>query len=208
MPPMFEMYVLRRAALGVLLLSGLGCAGTQGQPGFSIEANTGSKTGNPFEIRLSVKGSELKAVLINRTLFEQRLLVDAQLQATTLELVSATGSLQKPYDSRMIQKNDNTPYCQLFQTLAPGKKLELGAVRFQKSRDGYRGAWGPFHFDELPAGEYQARITWQSERSQCLDESTRRMRQLPTATKGLVRTTEPLIWRGIVRSNQLTLRLR
>jgi hypothetical protein len=181
--------------LGALLLGWLGCA-TPGQPGFSIEANTSSRTGNPFEIRLAASGSDLKAVLVNHSASPQMLLQDGQLQTTTLELISATGSAHKPYDARLIKKLDNTPYCNLFLTLAPGKKLVLGWVRFRKARDGFTGDWGPFHFEELPAGKYQARVTWLSERAQCLDETTRQPRKLPR------------VWRGVVHSNQVTLQLR
>jgi hypothetical protein len=187
--------MLRKAALGVTMLCGLGCAANQGQAGDSIEWSTGRTTGNPFEIRLTANGPELKAVLVNRSSSEQRLLHNVYLQAATLELVSATSSGPKPYDSRMIMKYDTKPYCQLFQTLAPGKKLELGTVRFQKSRDGFAGQWGPFNFEEMPAGDYQARVAWHSERSQCYDESTRQMRKLTS------------VWRGLVRSNQVLLHL-
>ena len=186
----------RPAALPVLFLFGLACAEAQGPPGYSIEANTGSRTGNPFEIRLTASGSELKAVLVNRSSAKQMLLQDSHLQANTLEVVSATGTRHKPYDSRMLTKQDNTPYCSLFTTLPPGTKLGLGTARFKKSRDGYTGQWGPFNFDELPAGDYQAQVTWHSERTQCLDESTRQMRKLPS------------VWRGLVYSNQVTLHLR
>ena len=186
---------LRKAALAAVLLGGLGCA-TPGLPGDSIEADTGSRTGNPFEIRLTARGSELRAVLVNRSSSEQRLLHEPHLQASTLELVSLTGSPHKPYDSRMIMKYDARAYCYLFQTLAPGKKRALGSVRFGKSRDGFAGQWGPFHFEEVPAGDYQARVTWHSECAQCFDTSTRQVRKLPS------------VWRGIVRSNQVTLRLR
>jgi hypothetical protein len=197
MPTMRERmtWMLRKAALSVAILCGLGCAANQGQAGDSIEWRTGSRTGNPFEIRLAASGSDLKAVLVNRSTAEQRLLHDAHLQATTLELVPSTGIGPKPYDSRLIMKYDATPYCQLFQTLPPGKKLELGSARFGKSRDGYAGQWGPFNFEEVPAGDYQARVTWHSERAQCFDESTRQMRKLPS------------VWRGMVRSNQVTLHL-
>jgi len=187
--------MLRKAALGVAILCGFGCAANQGQPGFSIEADTGSKTGNPFEIRLTASGSELKAALFNRSSSKQMLLQDTYLQASTLELISSTGSEHKPYDSRRIKKYDNTPYCPLFLPLAPGTKLVLASVRFRKLRDGFAGQWGPFNFEELPAGDYQARVTWQNERAQCFDESTRQMRKLPS------------IWRGRVRSNQVTLHL-
>jgi hypothetical protein len=186
---------LRRAALGVALLGGLGCATKQGQAGDSIEWRTGSRTGNPFEIRLTTHGSGLKAVLINRSSKEQRLLHSTQLQAAKLELVSATSSGPKPYDSRLIMKSDTKPYCQLFQTLPPGKKLDFGSVTFQKSRDGFAGQWGPFNFEEVPAGDYQVRVTWHSERAQCYDESTRQMLKLPS------------VWMGLVRSNQVTLHL-
>lgn len=188
-------WTLRKAALGAAILCGLGCATSQGQAGDSIEWRTGSKTGNPFEIRLNANGPELKAVLVNRSSKEQMLLNDTHLQASALELVSATSSGPKPYDSRLIMKYDATPYCRLFLTLAPGKKLELGSVRFGKSRDGFAGQWGPFNFEEVPAGDYQVRVTWHSERAQCLDESTRQMRKLPS------------VWKGLVRSNQVTLHL-
>jgi hypothetical protein len=187
--------ILCQAALGLAALGGGGCA-TQGQPGFSIEAETGSRTGNPYEIRLTASGSELKAVLVNHSSAKQVLLHEPHLQASTLELVPPTGSRPKPYDSRMLKKFDTTPYCQLFLTLPPGTKLALGTVRFGKSRDGYTGQWGPFNFDEVPAGDYHAQVVWQSERSQCFDETTRQMRKLPT------------IWRGVVRSNQIVLHLK
>jgi hypothetical protein len=187
-------WMLRKTALGVVLLCGISCA-TQGQPGFSIEADTGSKTGNPFEIRLAASGSELKAVLVNRSWSKQGLLHETHLQVSTLELVGAAGSRPKPFDSRMIKKFDTTPYCSLFQTLPHGTKLALGSVNFRKSRDGHEGQWGPFNFVELPAGDYQAQVAWHSERAQCFDESTRQMRKLPS------------VWRGMVRSNQVTLHL-
>ena len=148
-----------------------------------------------MEIRLTASGPQLKAVLVNRSSVEQRLLNDAHLQAATLELIPTTGVGPKPYDSRLIMKYDTKPYCQLFQALPPGKKLELGTVRFQKSRDGFTGQWGPFNFDEVPAGDYQVRVTWYSDRAQCLDESTQKMQKVPA------------VWRGFVRSNLVTLHL-
>jgi hypothetical protein len=135
-------------------------------------------------------------VLVNRSSSNHVLLHDAHLQPSTLELVPPTGSPPKPYDSRMITKFDATPYCQLFLPLRHGTKLVLGSVRFGKSRDGFVGQWGPFNFDEVPAGDYQARVIWHSERAQCFDERIRKMRKLPS------------VWRGMVRSNQVTLHLR
>ena len=71
------------------LLCGLACSVTQGQPGDSIEWRTGSTTGNPFEIRLVSSGSELKAVLANRSSSEQVLLYHEYLQTSSIELVSS-----------------------------------------------------------------------------------------------------------------------
>jgi len=197
MPTMREMtWMLRMAAVGSVLLWGFGCATTRGQPGFSFEAKTGKRTGNPFEIRLISNGSDLKAVLVNLSRVPQKLLDDPHLQASTLELISSTGREHKPYDSRRIMKYDTTPYCGLFQPLAPGKKLVLESVRFRKLRDGYAAAWGPFNFEEIPPGDYRAVVTWRNERARCVDEGTRRMRTLPT------------VWQGFVRSNEVTLHLR
>jgi hypothetical protein len=189
-------WILCRAALGVSVLCALGCAANQNKRGFSIEATSGKRTGNPLEIHLIASDSLLKAVLVNRSSSEQKLLCGPRLQASTLELFSTTtGSRPKPYDSRKIGKFDATPYCHLFQTIEAGKKMLLAAVHFRKSRDGYSGAWGPFNFDELPPGDYQARVTWLSERSQCLDDGTGKMSRLPS------------IWRGVIQSNQVTLHL-
>lgn len=182
-------------ALGVALLSGLACATTGDQAGDSIEWRTGSNTGNPFEIRLTANGATLTATLLNRSSSKQTFLYDANLQASTLELLAANGMRSKPYDSRLIMKIDPKPYCHLFQTVAPGSKLELGAVPFRKGHDGYSGQWGPFNFDELPVGEYRVRVIWHSERAHCFDEGSGKMRALPS------------VWRGMVRSNQVTLQL-
>jgi hypothetical protein len=183
------------AALGAMIGCSFGCAGSQGLPGESIEWRTGSKTGNPFEIRLKARGAKLEALLINRSSSKHLLLHDRILQASTLELVPPIGAPPKPYDSRLISKHDLKPYCHLFVPLRPGTKLELGTMSFQKSRDGYAGQWGPFNFDEIPAGDYQARVIWHNERAECFDEGTQRMQKLPS------------VWRGMVRSNQVTLHL-
>jgi hypothetical protein len=186
---------LLEVTLGIVLLSGLACATARDQAGDSIEWRTGDKTGNPFEIQLTGNGPDLKATLLNRSSTKQTLLHDVNLQASTLEILAANGMRIKHYDARMLMKLDNKPYCQSFQTVAPGKKLELGTIQFRKSRDGYSGQWGPFNFDELPAGEYRVRVIWHSDRGQCLDEGTGKMRALPS------------VWRGMVRSNQVILQL-
>jgi hypothetical protein len=185
----------RCGALGALVFAAASCASFHGQPGYAIEASTGSKTGNPFEIRLTGSGDELRAVFINKSSTEQKLLYDPNIQASALELVPAIGSRPKPYDSRLIKKVDNTPYCYLFMTLAPGKKLVFVSGRFRKTRDGYAGQWGPFNFDEVAPGKYTARVIWTSEREQCFDQSTGKMRKLPG------------IWKGLVWSNEAELRL-
>ena len=191
----FTTHKLLKVALGVAILSSLGCATARDQAGDSIEWRTGDKTGNPFEIQLTASGTELKATLLNRSASKQTLLHDVNLQASTLEILAANGMRSKPYDSRLLMKSDNKPYCQLFQTVEPGKKLDLGSVRFRKSRDGYSGQWGPYNFDELPVGEYRVRVIWHGERGQCFDEGTGKMRTLPS------------VWRGMVRSNQVILHL-
>jgi len=185
---------LHKVALGVAILVGLGC-GAHGQAGFSIEAATGSKDDNPFEIRLIANGPALEAVLISHSPSAQKLLHNAHMQPATLELIASTGSRHKPFDPRKLMKVDTTPYCHLFQTLAPHSKLELSAVSFRRSRDGYEGQWGPFNFEELPPGDYQARVTWLSERGECVEENPRQTRKLPG------------VWRGVVHSNQVTLHL-
>lgn len=184
--------------LAIALCWNLACASPQGQAGRDPKAvkETKMKDDNPFEIRLTSHGNDIRAVLVNRSQAALPVLTGADLQPSQLKLISAAGRKPSYFDSRDIKKFDNTPYCHRFQNLAPGRELELGTARFKKSGSEFSASWGPFTFDQLPAGDYRAEVSWRSEYEQCFDESTKQMRKVPS------------IWTGVVRSNEVSLQLR
>ena len=151
---------------------------------------------DPFEIRLSGNGPELKAMLVNRSSVPRSALCDGELQPSRLEIVSSTGKRVKAFDSRSIMKYDNTVHCRLFKSVQPGRDLEMGAVKFKKSGEGFEASWGPYRFETVPAGEYKARVIWTSEFDTCFDEETEQQRKLAN------------VWLGRIQSNEVTLLLR
>jgi hypothetical protein len=151
---------------------------------------------NPFDIRLSGNGPELKAVLVNRSPVPRWALCDGELQPSRLEIVSASGKRVKAFDSRAIMKYDNTVHCRLFKSIPAGRDIEIGSARFKNSGHGFEANWGPFHFENLPAGDYKVRVVWASEFEQCFDEDTKQERKMPN------------VWIGRVQSNEVTLQLR
>ena len=150
----------------------------------------------PLEIRLTAgRGPDLEAVLVNRSRKVQAILHDTELQPSRLLLFDAQGAAIDPFDSRSIKKYDATVYDYSFQNLAPGQELKLFAARFQRSGKGASVSWGPFEFEELPAGVYAAKIVWESRIEAYLDEGTQEVRRLPS------------VWLGSLESNTVTVRL-
>lgn len=188
------MMALRRTAgvtLALALLAGATCA--SGEPGGKKEERP--MTSGPFEIRLSVKGRSLKAVLVNRSQSAQRVFYDPLLQPSQLELRGAGGKVEA-FDSRSLMKFDNTFHCSRFKQLRPGGELALGSAELGKKGGGFAGKWDPFEFEDLPGGEYTARAIWSSEASSCTDDETGQVRPLPD------------VWLGRVESNPVTLALK
>jgi hypothetical protein len=149
----------------------------------------------PFEIRLmGEKGPALRAVLINHSDVPQVILHDPKLQPSRLDLNGPDGEPVDAFDSRRVKKFDNTIRCEQLRTIPAPGEIEFGAVRFRRGGQGYAVTWGPFEFEDLPAGAYTARIVWESTADSCLDESTQEQRKLR-------------LWLGEVRSNEVTLRL-
>ncbi len=150
----------------------------------------------PLTIVLRRSGNELKATIVNRSAVTASVLCDGELQPSRLKLVASDGTRMSAMDGREIEKFDTTPYCGLFRPLAAGRELEIGWVRFNRNGDRFSGTWGPFLFDSLPPGDYQASVEWRSELEQCFDEGSQQMRKVPN------------LWTGVVRSNELALSLR
>lgn len=178
-------------AMGLLVAANFSSQQTKQGEGIKMES------GIPFEIRLSAeKGTELRAVLVNRSEEPQMILYEPLLQPSRLDLIGAGGKEIEPFDSRSIQKYDGTVYCRQFQRLASGKEIDLGAVRFKRAGRGFAGAWGPFEFEALPPGGYTARVVWESETDRCLDEKTQQIREVAS------------VWLGRLESNEVRVQLR
>jgi hypothetical protein len=150
----------------------------------------------PFEIELTCSGVELKATLINRSRAAIPVIQSEDLQPSQLSLTSSDGKQQPFFDERSLMKYDNTPYCHLFASLAPGQRLDLESARFKKSAGKYATAWGPYSFDNLVPGDYRAQVTWRGLFDECFDEDTQKPRKIPGA------------WTGEVQSNEVKLRLK
>jgi len=150
-----------------------------------------------FEIKLSSdKGPTLRAVLVNHSQVSQTILHHHLLQPSRLDLVGQRNMRIEPFDSRSIKKYDATIYCGYFKSLAPGKEIELGSIRFKRAGQIFTANWGPYEFEELIAGTYTARVIWESAANTCVDEDTGQLRRLPT------------VWQGQLISNEVNLQLR
>lgn len=151
----------------------------------------------PFEIRLEVvKGPGLAARLINRSPATQPVLHDPRLQASQLVLRDAAGEEVEAFDRRALMKFDPRVYCNLFRPVPRGAELKLEEVRFEREDATWALAWGPFSFEELPAGSYAARVIWSSEAATCQDA----VDSEPHPVAG--------VWLGTVTSNEVTVVLK
>lgn len=79
-------------------------------------------------------------------------------------------------------------------TLAPGKRLRLGAAQLLRGRGGAcKLGWGPYTFAKLAPGVYQARAIWRRRTTRFYDTKRRRWGN----AKG--------VWRGKLRSRVVPL---
>jgi len=154
------------------------------------------KSEGPLEIRLTVKGSALTAVLKNTSQASMPVLCENALQPSRLQIAVEGGGPIRSIDSRSIKKFDNTPYCRLFRNLGPGQEMPIASASFSKSGDVFSGSWGPFQFKAVPPGEYKVRVVWESALVRCVDEGSKKSRDIPG------------VWAGVVKSNEVSLSLR
>jgi hypothetical protein len=149
----------------------------------------------PFAISLGASGKTgLEARLHNVSDHSRTYLHESHLQACRLELVDASGNAVPSFDTRTIMKFDNTVYQHSFQTLEPGGKVLLHEVHFAEEEEGmYVAAWGPHRFESVPAGTYEATVSWTSKETAYLDEETRESH------------TVDGLWTGTVTSAAVTL---
>lgn len=147
-----------------------------------------------LELRL-VKGPGLAGRLLNHSAAARPVLHDLRLQPSRVVLVTAGGDTLEPFDKRSLMKFDGTLFCQSFRPLAPGAALDLGEARFARADGGWSLTWGPFEYEELPAGRYTARLAWTSAAADC--QETRAAEPRPV----------PGVWLGTVASNAVEVTL-
>ncbi len=98
----------------------------------------------PIELRLYVKGSELRLGLKNCGDTPVKVLHDARLGASRLELSPAAKSVE---DSRAVQKYDATVRPESFTTLAGGEERIVSDAKLK----GGALQWGPFEYGGVAA---------------------------------------------------------
>ena len=100
------------------------------------------------------EGLALTLTLSNRGPAPRTILHSANLQPSKLLLRHGSGSGIEPvaFDERTRRKFDRTVRRAMFTTLAPGATLELGREQFVKVGNSYQLRWGPFVYQQIPAG--------------------------------------------------------
>jgi len=148
---------------------------------------------SPWELRLSIAGSKLSAVLHNRTGARQTYLYDADLQPVELTLTAASGERIEPFDERSAAKFDNTVYREMYRQAAPRADVALMEAAVAPDRS---LRWGPFQFTNLAPGVYHAYAVWRSKTNQYYDPKAKRTAVLKD------------VWLGSITSNTIEIQVR
>lgn len=141
-----------------------------------------------FEIDLEVEKLKWRAILTNKSKATQNVLYEPSLQPSRLELYKDDKRIE-PFDSRSIEKYDNTVYCRHFKRLEPGQKMELGFIEFKNVKKRLAGRWGSFEFEDLEKGVYSAQVVWESDIDTCIDEKIKKLQRLPSVWLGQVKSS-------------------
>lgn len=141
-------------------------------------------TTSPFSIQLSAdKKNTLSATLKNISGVTHTYLHENRVHPSELVLTTGSGEVVESFDSRSIQKFDNTVYLEMFKVLEPGKEIVLYKAKPQKNKNKtFTLRWLCYEFDDLPPGTYTAQVIWKSEGSE-------------------------KVWKGEIQSNVVTLKL-
>ncbi len=144
-----------------------------------------------FEIHLRVEpGPRLVAVLHNASSAPHAVVADSQLQAAELVLVGPKGAATA-FDTRSVEKFDNTVHEYSFTTVAGGADAPLGDAKVQGSGGSAVLQWGPFRFESLPPGSYKAHVVLDSVLNEYQDDNHKRVKKADA-------------WVGKVTSNEVT----
>lgn len=187
----------RRHFIGTMVLlsatvtsaSALKCANPARGDTHDVADNAG------LELHLEALNDGLAATLINRSAVTRRILYDSDIQPSRLVLLGADSKPARSFDERTRRKIDRQVSNGMYTEIAPGQRVEIERVQFDKESDGYTASWGPFRFSELRAGLWKARVSFDSR----IDWVTSGGREVPAANP---------VWTGKLISNEVALRLR
>lgn len=121
--------------------------------------------------------------------------VAGDLQPCELALTGPRGAAPAA-DSRNVRKYDATVYRRSFQTVPSGGRLVLVEQSFEpRGASAWSLSWGPFVFENLAPGPWEAVATFDSLLDRWFDEESRTME------------TNRNAWTGQLRSNAVQCRL-
>ncbi len=143
-----------------------------------------------FEIRLTASGPTLTAVLHNASSGQRAVVIDSRLQPPELVLTGPGGAVQ-PFDTRSVQKFDNTVRKGSFTSVAAGADEPLGRASVQGSGGSASLQWGPYRFESLAAGTYTAKVVLKSVKDAYQDDQGNSVKV-------------PDVWTGTVTSNEVS----
>lgn len=151
-------------------------------------------TAAPIELRLRVDpGPTLTAELHNASPAPLSVVTDSVLQPAELVLTGPSGAVT-PFDTREIQKFDNTVHEASFTTVAPGATVPLGTGKVTGSGGNASLQWGPFRFESLPPGAYRAKVVLKSTITEYVDDAGQRVKKADA-------------WTGTVTSPEVALQV-
>lgn len=126
----------------------------------------------PLELKLVMALPGVHAMLVNRSTHAQPYLHHGLIQPCQLLLRDAAGKQHKPRDTRDSKEYDATVTRKMYRTLKPGKQAALVSAAFQSTEQGFELRWGPYLFQGLRPGRYQATATLPSQRDRWLDRAS------------------------------------
>lgn len=139
----------------------------------------------PVELRLFVRGAQLRQTIKNCGDKPVKVLDSAQLQPSRLELTPAAKSV---FDERSRAKFDATVYVHSFTTLAPAEER----VVEEESVKGGALSWGPFSYEGV-AAKAKLKVVWEAKVSDGFDEAAKKKVPVEGAVTGAFVSNEVVL---------------
>jgi hypothetical protein len=159
----------------------------------SMTSDLSTPSTGPFKFELSLQENNLQAFLTNTSSQEQTYLYNTQLQPSRLLIQDKDHRIIQSFDRRSMMKFDNTPYRELYKTIAPQARVLLQTARLEKKENTLYLLWEPFEYELSAAdGPYSFALEWQSLGSKAYSSETKQSEELQ-------------LWKGTLTSNTVHL---